>query len=929
PLLWLRLCCLLPAPSLPPSPDQKGSEPLFCTFDLNPNLNDHTRPEAVVLEGKYQKRKVEAVAREYRKWRMFHREKFRQGGCKRDPLLADLVENLRGDELGGGVELQAMQVDPPIPAGLIQLDELSDPLFMGLGQDYFPEYNASTNMMFQPKMDVLSSALDEFLGKLEPMEVLLSRTSSSNYQSPLVAFPQMTNPAPFPQATPPLQQQLFSPQMAHPSLPPSHPPMGSSLLSDFGVTDPPSSMFPSFSPPPQSYFDPQQSSNYDNRHSLTPAQTPPPDHQFSLPPEVPGGLETSSMFHFPLKRDPSSDSLKSPHGEFVAPSNGGQSPTNIPLTNPEYGGSRSQPSEYNFVSPGQPPMGRSDITVDTSQQRLSYRQISSGDMFPGVLDAGQRSTIDNVAMSYNTPQGGVVSMEGGGILGSKRKEGSHQFLPGSKRRSPHNSQSDLPLWGNEEGGAPGVPGSSMLPPSGPTFLSSRRASIGSAAQLSDRPVLQKNASEPAGSLLLREQLKLLTQQHEAHSQELDKQQSLAQQQYRDVLHQYKKQVVGQEQLSESDKHLLRTVLAKPALLDVLRALLSPSSSPSFSQPTPSPLLLTPSPTPSSSSHLPPVTSFLPAAGGGGSAERENPLPNEELASPENVKQVTEFQSRLLVAAAVQASGGSNTRASNSASLASTPEPAPFPGDTELLSPESRSGTGAETTPSISFKIKSSRGLSSEQKEVFKEIKRQSHITAEQRRRGTIKQGFDQLQTIVVDPSSYPSGKVSKATVLEKTVEFIERAHHDRDQREKQVQALRREQEELNAAIAECQENLPASGVPVTRQRFEENRRRFQEYIQRRTLQNYKFWIYSLILKQLFESYNSTVSTGNHDELCRTVLAWFEQNCSLHALRPVVMNSLKELSTKTSILSDPSQVPHQLVQYAKQQLETSQQDYNYS
>ena len=32
--------------------------------------------QAVVLEGKYQKRKVEAVAREYRKWRMFHREKF-------------------------------------------------------------------------------------------------------------------------------------------------------------------------------------------------------------------------------------------------------------------------------------------------------------------------------------------------------------------------------------------------------------------------------------------------------------------------------------------------------------------------------------------------------------------------------------------------------------------------------------------------------------------------------------------------------------------------------------------------------------------------------------------------------------------------------------------------------------------------------------
>ena len=53
-------------------------------------------------------------------------------------------------------------------------------------------------------------------------------------------------------------------------------------------------------------------------------------------------------------------------------------------------------------------------------------------------------------------------------------------------------------------------------------------------------------------------------------------------------------------------------------------------------------------------------------------------------------------------------------------------------------------------------------------QVYREIKRQSHISAEQRRRGTIKQGFDQLQTIVVDPSSYPSGKISKATVLGKS-----------------------------------------------------------------------------------------------------------------------------------------------------------------
>ena len=171
------------------------------------------------------------------------------------------------------------------------------------------------------------------------------------------------------------------------------------------------------------------------------------------------------------------------------------------------------------------------------------------------------------------------------------------------------------------------------------------------------------------------------------------------------------------------------------------------------------------------------------------------------------------------------------------------------------------------------------------------------------------------------PSFLPS-------LLSTAIEFIEHAHHERDHRERQMQALHKEQKELNAAIAKCQENLPASGVPVTRQvhglfslhmmlfanwrvgasqpshtmgnyavslrmhnnyvmgtrvavctvppthqkcmhstnislellstmflwlwfhllqRFEENRQRFQEYVRKRTLQNYKFWIVSFTM----------------------------------------------------------------------------------
>lgn len=95
-------------------------------------------------------------------------------------------------------------------------------------------------------------------------------------------------------------------------------------------------------------------------------------------------------------------------------------------------------------------------------------------------------------------------------------------------------------------------------------------------------------------------------------------------------------------------------------------------------------------------------------------------------------------------------------------------------------------------------------------------------------------------------------------------------------------------------------------------------------MQKRTIQNYKFGIvsdqcacatycllfvvvvivfdsggpqFSIILQELFESYNSMVSIGTVDELCRTVLAWFEQNCTLPSLRPSKKKTSPNSSTK--------------------------------
>lgn len=45
----------------------------------------------------------------------------------------------------------------------------------------------------------------------------------------------------------------------------------------------------------------------------------------------------------------------------------------------------------------------------------------------------------------------------------------------------------------------------------------------------------------------------------------------------------------------------------------------------------------------------------------------------------------------------------------------------------------------------------------------------------------------------------------------------------------------------------CQQQLPATGVPITRQRFDHMREKFREYVRTQTLQNWKFWIVSLCM----------------------------------------------------------------------------------
>ncbi|CAG2121173.1 unnamed protein product, partial [Medioppia subpectinata] len=149
-------------------------------------------------------------------------------------------------------------------------------------------------------------------------------------------------------------------------------------------------------------------------------------------------------------------------------------------------------------------------------------------------------------------------------------------------------------------------------------------------------------------------------------------------------------------------------------------------------------------------------------------------------------------------------------------------------------------------------------------------------------------------------------------MLQKAAEHIRQLKSDRHQQQEEYDLLIQQVDSLNQTIgilkgfclrnSVIQSQMPATGVPVSSQRSTQTQELYENYIRERTLQNWKFWIFNIIMKSLWESYNQTVTTSNMDEMSKTIHRWIEHNCCLIQLRKDVLNSLRFLSTSTNILT---------------------------
>ncbi|KAJ6635113.1 Carbohydrate-responsive element-binding protein [Pseudolycoriella hygida] len=183
-------------------------------------------------------------------------------------------------------------------------------------------------------------------------------------------------------------------------------------------------------------------------------------------------------------------------------------------------------------------------------------------------------------------------------------------------------------------------------------------------------------------------------------------------------------------------------------------------------------------------------------------------------------------------------------------------------------------------------------------------RRVGHIHAEQKRRYNIKNGFDMLHSLIPQLQQNVNAKLSKAAMLQKGAEYIKVLRTERASIDEKIINLKKERDQLNNSLNHLHSVLPANGAPVSRERTGRVKEMYNDYVRHRTHDNWKFWILGLIFKPLFESFNSTVSVASMEELSRTAILWVDQHCSLIEMRPAVSNQLRYLSTTTDILSTP-------------------------
>uniref|UniRef100_A0A2M4AJE6 Putative bhlhzip transcription factor bigmax n=1 Tax=Anopheles triannulatus TaxID=58253 RepID=A0A2M4AJE6_9DIPT len=174
---------------------------------------------------------------------------------------------------------------------------------------------------------------------------------------------------------------------------------------------------------------------------------------------------------------------------------------------------------------------------------------------------------------------------------------------------------------------------------------------------------------------------------------------------------------------------------------------------------------------------------------------------------------------------------------------------------------------------------------------YKERRREAHTQAEQKRRDAIKKGYDSLQELVptcqqTDASGY---KLSKASVLQKSIDYIgyllqnkKKLEDERASLQKEVMALRIIQKNYEHML-QHQQTSPGRGTEA------------------RLSDDVKFQVFRAIMDEMFLTFEQ-LPMNDFAELTSGVIPWLEEHCKPHLLRDVVNRMLTNITSSYAMQS---------------------------
>jgi len=165
---------------------------------------------------------------------------------------------------------------------------------------------------------------------------------------------------------------------------------------------------------------------------------------------------------------------------------------------------------------------------------------------------------------------------------------------------------------------------------------------------------------------------------------------------------------------------------------------------------------------------------------------------------------------------------------------------------------------------------------------YKERRREAHTAAEQKRRDAIKKGYDSLQTLVpsCQQNDASGHKVSKAIVLQKSIDYIQYLSQQKKKQESDLNTLRKEVVALQIMRANYEQLVKA---------HQQNSHAPEDLVP----DEVKFHVFQVFMDSLFQSFNQQVSMNNFAELSGCVFSWLEEQCKPQELQDLMYNILQQ------------------------------------